>query len=87
MAKYVIEASHTPEECLKALDEVLAKGPEVLDKFVWGCAQGEHTGWAYVEADSRDDVLAIIPKSAQNKAKVTEVGKFTPKQIKSYHET
>jgi len=86
MAKYVIESSHTPEECLKALDEILEKGPEILDKFVWGCAQGEHTGWAYVDAKSKDDASAIIPGFLQEKAKVTEVSKFTPEQIRSSHE-
>ena len=85
MAKYVIETSHTPEECLKALDEILAKGPDVLDKFVWGCAQEVHTGWAYIDAKSKDNALATVPKSMQKKTKVTEVGKFTPDQIKSFH--
>ncbi len=31
--KYVIEAPHTPQECLRALDEQLAKGPDILKKF------------------------------------------------------
>lgn len=85
MAKYVIETSHTPDECLKALDEMLAKNPEILDKFVWGCAQGVHTGWAYIDAKNKEDATALLPKSAQTKAKITEVGKFTPEQIKSFH--
>lgn len=86
MAKYVIESPHTPEECLKALNEILEKGPEILDKFVWGCAHGEHKGWVYIEAENKDDACAIIPEFLQEKAKVTEVGKFTPEQIKSFHE-
>ena len=85
MAKYVIESPHTPEECLKALDETLAKGPEILKKFVWGCAQGDHTGYAYIEAENKDDASAIIPKFLQEKAKVTEVNKLTPEQIKDFH--
>ena len=85
MAKYVIESSHTPEECLKALDEILEKGPEILDKFVWGCTQGEHTGWAYIEAGNKDDVCAMVPEFLQEKTKVTEVSKFTPEQIRSFH--
>ena len=86
MAKYVIEASHTPEECLKALDEILEKGPKVLDKFVWGCSQAVHTGWAYIDAKNKEEVSALVPKSMQAKTKITEVGKFTPEQIKSFHE-
>lgn len=86
MAKYVIESSHTPEECLKALDEILEKGPEILEKFVWGCTQGEHTGWAYIEAEDKDDARAMVPELLQEKTKVTEVSKFTPEQIRSFHE-
>ena len=86
MVKYVVESSHTPEECLKALDEILEKGPDILDKFVWGCAQGKHTGWAYIDAGSKEDVVATMPKSAQDKIEITEVAKFTSEQIKSYHE-
>ena len=33
MAKYLIESLHTEEECLKALDETLAKGTDLLAKF------------------------------------------------------
>jgi hypothetical protein len=86
MTKYVIEAPHVPEECLNDLDEMSAKAPEILNKFVWGCAQGEHKGWAYIDAKSKEDVLAALPKSVQEKVKVTEVTKLTPKQIKSFHE-
>ena len=85
MAKYVVEAPHTPEECSKALDEILAKDPKLLDKFVWGCMQGVHTGWAYIDAKSKGEVSAMIPKSVQSKAKITEVSKFTPEQIRSSH--
>ena len=86
MAKYVIESPHTPEECLKALDETLAKGPDILEKFVWGCAaQGDHTGWAYIEAENKEGASAIVPELLREKAKVTEVNKLTPEQIKSFH--
>lgn len=85
MAKYVIEAPHTPEECMNALDEALAKGPEVLDKFVFGCMKGVHTGYAYIDAKSKEDVSALIPKSMQAKVKITEVSKFTPEQVRSFH--
>ena len=86
MAKYVIEAPHVPEECLKDLDKMSAEAPEILDKFVWGCAQGEHKGWAFVEAESKEALIASLPESVQEKVTVTEVNKLTPEQIKSFHE-
>ena len=85
MAKYVIEAPHTPAECSEALDETLTKDPDLLKKFVWGCMHGVHTGWAYIDANKKEDVSAMIPKAMQTKAKITEVSKFTPEQVKSSH--
>lgn len=86
MPRYFIESLHTPEECLRALDEVLAKGAEILAKFDFGCAAGDHTGYAIIEAQSHEDVMGIIPGSLRNKARIVEVDKFTPDQIRSFHE-
>ena len=33
MTRYLIEAPHTKEECLRNLDQTLAKGPDILGKF------------------------------------------------------
>ena len=86
MAKYVLAAPHNQEECLEDLDKMVAEAPDLLDEFVWGCAQGEHKGFAYIEAESKEDVIATLPKSLQEKIKVIEVSKLTPEQIKSFHE-
>ena len=85
MPKYVVECPHTPEECTNTLNEVLAQDPKALDKIVWGCGKGVHTGWAYVDAKSKEDALAMIPESGRKSAKATEVSKFTPEQIKAAH--
>ncbi len=86
MARYMIESPHKPEECLKALDEELVKGKDVLDKFEFGCKAGNHTGYALVDADTRNDALnKYVPNFIQEKARIVEVGKFTPEMIKSFH--
>jgi hypothetical protein len=86
MSKYLIESHHTPEECLKALDTVLEKKPELLDKFQWGCGVGKHTGWAVVDATSRGDAEGMVPSEIRGKATVTPVSQFTAEQIRAYHE-
>ncbi len=86
MANYFIESPHTPEECLRALDEVLAQSPKILAKFDWGCGAGEHTGWAVVEAESESAARNIVPGFIRKKARVVEVTKFTPEQIRSFHQ-
>jgi hypothetical protein len=86
MAKYMIESPHTEEECLQALDETLGKGSDLLAKFDWGCMAGEHTGWAIVEAGSESAARNMIPTFVRSRARVVKVDKFTPQQIKSFHE-
>ena len=85
MPKYVIESPHEEDECLQALDELGEKGEDILAKFVFACKAGEHTGWAYVEADDEDAALDIVPESVRDKASVHEVEKLTMEQIKEFH--
>ena len=85
MAQYLIESPHTDEECVKRLDELAASGSDMLDKFVFGCMSGQHTGWALVEASSESEAMGMVPSGARSRAHVTKVDKFTPEQIKAFH--
>jgi hypothetical protein len=85
MARYIIESPHKPEECLKALDEELVKGTDVLGKFDFGCMAGDHTAYAIVDVNAKNDALKLVPSFLQNRAKIVEVGKFTPDMIRSFH--
>jgi hypothetical protein len=55
MNRYLIETTHTKEDCLHTLDLILAHG--FITHYDWGCEDGLHTGWAIVEADSREEAL------------------------------
>ncbi len=83
--KYLLETPHTKEECLRELDEVLKEGKEVLNEFYWGCGAGDHTGYAIIDAKNKSDVEKLIPNFIRNKAKIVELAKFTPEQIRSFH--
>ncbi len=85
MALYMITSKHEPQQCLRALDEIMAKGPEVLDKYVYGCNSGDHTGYAIVNANDKVEALSVVPGFLQDSACVSEVGKFTPEEIRSFH--
>lgn len=86
LGKYLIESPHTNKGCLEALDEMLAKDPEFLAKFDWGCSAGDHTGWAVVEAESESAARNMMPTSLRSQARIVKVGKFTPEQIRSLHQ-
>jgi hypothetical protein len=86
MEKYFVESKHTPEECLRALDEILAKGPDALSRVEWGCMAGDHTGYSIVEARSETEALGEVPTFLRGKARAVKLNKFTPEQIKSFHQ-
>jgi len=85
MKKFIIESPHTKEECLRALDEELAKGPEILKKFNYGCMAGDHTAYALVDVMDEKEARNLVPTFLLNKARIIEVGIFTPEVIKSLH--
>ena len=85
MSRYYVESIHTKEECLRALDEILAKGSDVLDKYEWGCMAGDHTGYAIVEADSEVEVKRIIPSFLAGKSRIVKLNRFTVDQIRDFH--
>jgi len=83
MTLYLITSKHEPQECIRALDEELQKGN--LDKFVYGCKGGDHTGYAIVDAKSISNALSLVPDFLQEKACVSKVDRFTRGEIKSLH--
>jgi hypothetical protein len=88
MPRYFVQSPHTPEECLKSLDELLARGDHELGLWDFGCATGDHsnhTAYATLQAGDEAGVLNLMPPSFHAAARVTEVGKFTPEQVRSYH--
>jgi hypothetical protein len=85
MALYLITSAHEPEQCLDALDEIMAKRPDTLNKFVYGCKEGDHAGYAIVDAESRSAALNLLPDILQETACVTKVDKFTPADIRAFH--
>jgi len=86
MAKYMIESPHTKAECLAALDGTLAKGPDVLAKFEFGCMTGNHCAWAIVEAPNEASAKALVPSEVVSKARVVRVDEITPDQIRAFHQ-
>jgi hypothetical protein len=81
--RYLVMASHTPEECMKALDDYDTS--KALMKFDFGCESGDHTAYAMVTANSEADARAMLPESQRASAKVVMLHKFTPAELRSFH--
>ncbi len=86
MARYLIESPHTVGECLRALDEIIGRDPALLAKYDFACMSGEHTGYVIVEAGSESEARENVPSFLRGKARIVKVDKFTPEQIKSFHQ-
>lgn len=52
---YLIESKHTNEECLNALDQIVAHNRQLLDRCYMPCMASNHTGWATVEAQDENE--------------------------------
>jgi len=83
---YLLIMPHTAEQCLKALDDMEAASPQLLAKTDWGCMAGDHTGYLIVQAASEQAARNMIPAAERAGAKVIKLNKFTPEQIKSFHQ-
>lgn len=85
MERFLVASPHTPEECLRALDEILAKGADTLAGYEWGCMAGDHTGYAILDARNESEAKEIIPEFLQGKARIVKLATFTPDQIREFH--
>jgi hypothetical protein len=83
MPSFIVISSHTSEDCSKVLQNILATG--YLTHFDWGCKDGEHTGWAIIEAENKAEALLVVPSSARSTARVVQIEKFSPDQVHGMH--
>ncbi len=74
MERFLIESPHSDEDCDRAINELHAAG--YLHYFEWGCHDGDHTGWAIVEAENREHARQIVPWFLRNKARIVHLVKF-----------
>lgn len=84
MARYLVEETHTKEECLRSLDALAGKGPEVLDRFQFACESGDHRSFATIDAGSESEVRRMIPSELSN-VKIVPLKKYNVDQIRSFH--
>lgn len=83
MKQYLIISKHDPEECIRAMDEQSAKGN--IERFVFGCKVGDHTGYAIEMLNDSNEAWELIPEFLTDKACVERVDTFTPADIKALH--
>jgi len=83
MPKFLVVSNHTGDDCIKALQETLAIG--YLTHFQWGCKDGEHTGWAILEAESKAQAIMSVPTFLRAEARVILLTQFDPEKVRKMH--
>jgi len=84
MDRYLVISHHAAPECILALKEVLAIG--YLTHFQWGCKDGVHTGWATIDADTKEQAMLSVPVFLRNKAQIVRLAEFRPEQVEKMHD-
>ncbi len=83
MHRYLVVSPHTKEDCAIALKQVLSTG--YLTHFEWGCKDGDHTGWAILEAEDAKQALMAVPVAQRHAAKAVRLTRFSPEEIEKFH--
>ena len=84
---YLIEQEHTKDECLNSLDEIALRSPQLLDSCYFTCSTGQHHGFCFVEASAESEARDMIPTQLRSKSRVVPVDKYSPEQIRSFHQS
>lgn len=82
MQKYIIISPHTHEECTMVIKQTLAIG--YLTHFYWGCKSGDHTGYAFIEAENEKEALLSIPTMIRNKGRAIGITQFDPMEVEKW---
>ena len=86
MARFLVEVSHEPTQaiCAQAVKVFLTSGSHFFTHADWGCKDGEHKAWAFVEVDTKDEARAIVPPAFRSRAKVVQLNAFTMDEIDGF---
>jgi hypothetical protein len=78
MPKYFIEIPHGKDklECLRSVSILLSTGSHFLTNADWGCLDGVHKAWFFMEADSKEEALMVVPPAYRPVTRISKLTKF-----------
>ncbi len=78
MSKYLIEIPHSSEknECLRSVAILLSSGSHFLTNADWGCLDGVHKAWFFMDASSKNEALMVVPPAYRKDTKISKLNKF-----------
>ena len=78
MSKFLIEIPHGSDkiECLHSVSILLSSDSHFLTNAYWGCLDGEHKAWFFMDVNSKAEALRVVPPAYRKDAKITQLNKF-----------
>jgi hypothetical protein len=78
MAKYFIEIPHSSEKlaCLRSVSVLLSSGSHFLTNADWGCYDDNHKAWFFMDAESKEEALMVVPPAYRKDTIITRINKF-----------
>jgi hypothetical protein len=91
MSKYLIEIPHGSDkiECLRSVEILLSSGSHFLTNADWGCMDGVHKAWFFMDAGSKSEALMVVPPAYRKDTKISQLNKFNlieVKELLNHHE-
>ncbi len=77
MARFLIEAPHGADECLKMFHKMVEMARDA-DKLEFGCKADDHRAIAVMDADSEAQALEMVPESFRHRAHIVKLEDFEP---------
>jgi hypothetical protein len=83
MAKFLIEIPHSSDklECLRAVSVLMSSGSHFITNAEWGCYDGNHTAWFFIDAASKEEAIMVVPPAFRKDTKICELNRFVLKEV------
>jgi hypothetical protein len=87
MPMFLVETSHdaSPNACSRSLDAAVAQGSHFLTNIQWGCDDDVHKAWIFIEAETKSEVLTMIPPMDRADSVIVAVRRFTAEEAREMH--
>jgi hypothetical protein len=83
MPKFFIEVSHESGklDCLRSVSILLSTGSHFLTNADWGCLDGVHKAWFFMEAASKEEAMMVVPPAYRKDTKILQLNKFKLEEV------
>ena len=83
MSRYLIEVEHKADKwsCDQAIEAFLNSGSHFLTNADWGCMDGEHKAWFFLDVGSKEEAKRIVPPAFRPSTRIIELTKFSINKV------